>query len=169
MTLSMYQASVPMFLRQLASLSEVLKKGESHAQTKGFDPLNLTSARLAPDMFPLTRQVQIATDSIKGCAARLAGVDVPSFPDTETTFPELQERIAKTVAFLNSVQESKLEGSESRTINLKLGPTVELTFTGRDYLFNFAIPNAFFHITTAYDILRHNGVEIGKRDFLGNF
>ena len=116
-------------------------------------------------MFPLTRQIQIATDGVKGCAARLAGVEVPSFPDTETAFAELQARIAKTAEFLKGVPKEKFDGSEDRTITLKVGPR-EMTFTGRDYLFDFVIPNVYFHATTTYAILRHNGVQIGKQDFL---
>ena len=165
MTLSMYEASIPGFLRQLSALSSILDKAAADAEARKIDPLVLTAARLAPDMFPLTRQVQIATDGVKGCAARLAGVEVPGFPDTETTFSELQARIAKTAEFLKSVPQDKFEGSEDRTITLKVGPR-EMTFTGRDYLFNFVIPNFYFHATATYAILRHNGVQIGKQDFL---
>jgi len=167
MTLSMYQASTPAFIRTLESMSAILDKAAAHAAAKKIDPSVLVNARLAPDMFPLSRQIQIATDGVKGCAARLAGIDVPSFPDTETTIPELKARIAKTVEFLKSVPAEKIDGSEERPINLKVGP-YDLSFVGLPYLFNFVIPNFYFHITAAYAILRHNGVDIGKKDFLGD-
>lgn len=168
MSPSMFKASVPVFTRQLASLSAILHKGEAHAAARKIDPAVFINARLAPDMFPLSRQVQSASDSAKGCAARLAGVEIPSYADTETTFPELQARIAKTVAFLQGFDPELVDGSEDRTITLKLRGR-EVNFSGRDYLLNFALPNFFFHAVTAYDILRHNGVEIGKQDFLGGF
>ena len=167
MTLSMYQASLPVFIRGLENLAGILKKAESHALAKKFDPAVLINSRLAPDMFPLLRQVQIASDGVKGCAARLAGVDVPSYPDTETTFQELHERITKTVNFLKSFNASQIDGTESKAISLKVGGN-ELKFEGQQYLLNFVIPNFYFHITAAYAILRHNGVDIGKKDFLGN-
>ncbi len=166
MSLSMYQASVPVFLRYLSNLSAILDKAAKFAEARKIDPSILVNARLAPDMFPLSRQIQIATDAAKGCSARLAGVEVPSFADTESTFPELQERIAKTVAFLKSLNAAQIDGSEQKQIHLKAG-TRELDFKGQDYLLFFALPNLFFHITTAYDILRHNGLEIGKIDYLG--
>ncbi len=127
----------------------------------------LTSARLAPDMIPLSGQIQIASDTAKGAAARLAGVDVPSWADTEKTIPELKERIAKTIAFIEGLKPEQFEGAESKVIELKAGPNT-LSFEALDYLFGFVIPNIYFHATTTYAILRHNGVEIGKRDFLGN-
>jgi hypothetical protein len=167
MSLSFYNSTVTLFTRQLANLSDVLAKGEAYAKAKNIDPLVLTSARLAPDMFPLSRQIQIATDSIKGAGARLAGVEVPSFADTETTFPELQERIAKTAAFLKTLKPEQFEGAATRTITFKTGKT-EHNFTGEDYLLKFVLPNSFFHLTTAYAILRHNGVDLGKSDYLGN-
>lgn len=166
MPLSMYQASVPLFIRQLQNLSAVLTIGETHAEAKKIDPLVLTSARLAPDMLPLNRQIHLATDSIKGMAARLSGTQNPSYPDTETTFPELQTRIAKTIAFLENIKAEQVDGSEDREIILKTGGT-ERKFTGRDYLLNFVIPNAFFHLTATYAILRHNGAGLGKLDYLG--
>lgn len=166
MTLSMYQASVPTFIRFLGNLSAILKKGEAHATAKKIDPSVFINARLAPDMFPLSRQVQIATDIAKGCAARLGGIAVPTFPDTEATFAELQERIAKTVSFLKTVTPAQVDGSETREIVLKVGGR-DLNFKGQDYLLSFASPNVYFHITAAYAILRHNGVELGKGDFLG--
>ena len=166
MTLSMYQASIPGFVRALENFSAILDKAVASAEARKIDPAVLVAARLAPDMHPLGRQIQIATDSVKGGAARLAQVEVPSFADTETTFPELKERLAKTVAFLKTITEAQLDGSEDRTVTMKAGPR-ELSFTGRDYLFNFVIPNMFFHLTATYAILRHNGVDVGKMDFLG--
>ncbi len=166
MSLSMYQASIPVFVRQLTALSAILKAAEAHVSAKGLDPATLIEAKLAPDMFALARQVQIATDGVKGGVGRLAGMEVPSYPDTETTFPELQERIARTIAFIQSVPADKIDGTEDKTIILKLGPS-EMEFTGQPFLLHFVIPNFFFHVTTAYAILRANGVEIGKRDFLG--
>ncbi|MDE1145574.1 MAG: DUF1993 domain-containing protein [Azospirillaceae bacterium] len=167
MSLSMYQASVPVFLRLLGNLSAILDKAAAHAEAKKIDPSVFINARLAPDMLHLARQVQIATDSAKGAAARLAGVEVPSFADTETTFPELQARIAKTVDFLKTVTAEQIDGSEERTITLKLRGE-EKNFPGQTFLLFMALPNFYFHVTTAYDILRHNGVELGKSDFLGN-
>ncbi len=166
MPLSMYQASIPAFVRMLNNLSAILDKAAAHAEAKKIDPSVFVNARLAPDMFPLSRQVQIATDGVKGCAARLAGIEVPSYADTETTFPELKARIAKTIAFLQSVTAAQIDGSEARKVTLKLR-NEEMTFLGQPYLLDFVIPNFYFHLTTAYAILRHNGVEIGKRDFLG--
>ncbi|MCP8466109.1 DUF1993 family protein [Pseudomonas sp. ZM23] len=166
MSLSIYQASIPVFIRMLGNLSAILAKAAAHAEAKSIDPSVLINARLAPDMFPLARQVQIASDSAKGCGARLAGVDVPGFPDDETTFEQLQARIAKTIEFLKSLKEDQFTGAENRTIELQLRGR-EVTFKGSDFLLGFANPNFYFHITTAYDILRHNGVEVGKTDFLG--
>jgi hypothetical protein len=166
MPLSIYQTSVPVFSRALNNLSAIVGKAAAHAEARKIDPSVFINARIAPDMFPFSRQVQSASDSAKGCAARLAGVDIPSYADTETTFAELQARIAKTVAFLQSVNVAQFDGSEDRTIVLKLRGR-EVTFSGQNYLLNFALPNFFFHAVTAYDILRHNGVEIGKQDFLG--
>jgi len=131
------------------------------------EPEVFINARLAPDMFPLSRQIQIATDGAKGCAARLAGVEVPSYPDTEKTFPELQARIAKTIEFLKTFNAKMIDGSEERKVTLKLRGQ-ETTFLGQPYLLNFVLPNLYFHITTAYAILRHNGVDIGKKDFIGS-
>ncbi|WP_027133341.1 DUF1993 domain-containing protein [Geminicoccus roseus] len=168
MPLSMYQASMPVFLRQLRSLSAILAKAERHAADRGEAPSLLIEARLAPDMFPLARQVQSASDAAKGAAARLAGVELPSFPDTEASFPELQERVAKTIAFLESVPAEKFDGSEVREIVLR-PRGMELRFDGQGYLLTFALPNFFFHVTTAYAILREQGVPLGKLDFLGPF
>jgi uncharacterized protein len=166
MTLSMYEASIPVLDRGLANLAAVLKKGLAFAEERKIDPAVLIAARLAPDMRPLSSQIQIASDAAKGAAARLAGVAVPSFADTETTFAELEERIAKTRAFLKTVGPAQIDGSEQRSIALKFGPR-EVTFTGQDYLFGFVLPNFYFHVTTAYDILRHNGAPLGKMDYLG--
>ena len=167
MTLSVHRALVPGIVTTLNALSAILDKAQAFAEAKKFDPEVLTSARLAPDMAPLRAQIQIASDTAKGAAARLAGVDVPSWEDTEKTIPELKERIAKTVAFLESIRPEQFEGAESRVIDMKAGPNT-LSFEAPDYLFGFVIPNIYFHVTTAYAILRHNGVEVGKRDFLGS-
>jgi hypothetical protein len=162
----MYQASVPAFQRTLKALDAILDKAAAYAAERKIDPGVLTSARLCPDMFPLTRQVQFSTDHAKGASARLAGLPVPSFEDTETTFPELKARIAKTLDFIATVRPDEIDGSEGRDISLKAGPR-ELSFKGQDYLVFFALPNFYFHVTAAYAILRHNGVPIGKLDFLG--
>jgi len=166
MTISMYQASVPYFIRMLRNLKAILEKGAAHAEAKKIDPAVLVQARLAPDMLALARQVQIASDNAKGCAARLAGVDPPKFEDAETTFAQLYERIDKTVAFLKTLKPEQVDGSEGRAIVLKF-PNQTLEFKGLGYLTTFAIPNFTFHVVTAYAILRHNGVELGKTDFLG--
>jgi hypothetical protein len=165
-TISMYRISVPVFSARLAALSALLSKGEAYAAEKKIDPQVLPAARLAPDMFPLTRQVQIATDHAKGASCRLAQRDVPKYEDTEQTFAELQTRIAVTLDLLKGFSAADMDGSEDRIIALKLGQR-ELSLPGLDYLLNVAMPNFYFHLTTAYDILRHNGVPIGKRDFLG--
>jgi len=168
MSLTLYQASIPHFIRMLGNLSEILNKAANHAEVKKIAPTIFINARLAPDMYPLSRQVQIATDMVKGCAARLAGIEVPSYEDNESTFAELQARIAKTVAFLESVSAAQIDGSEDRNITLKFGSR-ELSFLGQAYLFDFVIPNFHFHLTTAYAVLRHHGVEIGKKDYTGNY
>lgn len=165
MSLSMYDASVPAFVSMLEALSGILDRAAAHAEAKKIDPSVLVNARLAPDMHPLSRQIQIASDGVKGAAARLAGVEVPSYPDTETTFEELKARLATTAAFLQSMDKSKFDGAEDRTVAMKVGAN-ELKFPGKVYLFEFAIPNFYFHATTAYAILRHNGVELGKQNFL---
>jgi len=168
MSLTMYQASIPSFLRMLGNLSTILDKAAAHAEAKKIDPSIFINARLTPDMFPLSRQVQIATDMVKGCAARLAGIEVPSYEDKESTFAELQARIAKTTAFLDSVSAAQIDGSEERPITVKFGSR-ELNFLGQAYLFDFVIPNFHFHLTTTYALLRHHGVEIGKKDYTGNY
>lgn len=166
MSLSMYKASAPVYTQFLNALSNVLKKAAAHAEAKKIDPSVLINARIAPDMFALARQVQIATDHAKGSLARLAGVDIPSFPDTETTFEELQARIAKTVDYVKTFKPEQIDGTEEREIVLTFG-TQKFPFDGQTYLIQFALPNFYFHISMAYAILRHNGVEIGKRDFMG--
>ena len=168
MTISMYQASAPRFARMLRNLSAILTKAQAHCEAKKVDPAALTSYRLFPDMFPLARQVQIACDTAKGAVARLAGVEPPKHEDTEQTFAELQARIAKTLDFVESLKADGIDGSETREVVLKLRAG-ELRLKGVDYLLSHAYPNFYFHATTAYDILRHNGVELGKRDFLGSF
>jgi len=166
MTLSMYQASVPVFLRTLAALSGVLDKAAAHAAQRKVEPSVLLNTRLFPDMFPLVRQVQLTADFAKGAGARLAGIDVPKFADAESTFDELKARIAKTVDFLKTLKPAQVDGSEGREITIPIGGQPQ-HFKGQPYLLHFALPNFFFHATTAYDILRHCGVEVGKRDFLG--
>lgn len=166
MPLSMYDASIPVFQRALGNLDAILRKGEEHAAATGIDLAELAAARLAPDMFPLTGQVQSATDSAKFCAARLTGTSAPSFPDTETTFEELHARIAATLDYLASVDPAGFEGAETRAVVQK-SRRGERHFVGTGYLLTFALPNFFFHVTTAYDILRHKGVPVGKMDYLG--
>jgi hypothetical protein len=166
MAISMYQTSVPVLVRALGNLRAVLEKGAAHAEAKKIDPAVLVGSRLFPDMFPLSRQVQIATDMAKGCAARLAGVEPPKYEDTEATFPELLARIDKTVAFINGFKAAQIDGTEDKAIVLN-SPRGTMNFTGQQYLLNFVLPNLYFHATTAYNILRHNGVELGKQDFLG--
>lgn len=168
MTLSMYQACVPVFLRGLDNLEHILKKGHEHANAEKIDPSVLLGARLYPNMFPLTRQVQVATDLAKGGGSRLAGQEPPSFEDKERTFEELLARIEKTRAHLKSFKPDQIDGSEERIVKLKVGGE-PMEFQGLPYLLNFVIPNFFFHAATAYDILRHNGVVLGKRDFIGSY
>jgi hypothetical protein len=166
MSLSYFQLSVPVFLRGLDNLSKILDKAVEYANTNDIALDELLQARLAPDMYTLIGQVQIASDASKLCTARLAGVTPPSFPDTETTLEDVRERIAKTQAFIRSVTPEQYEANAGNTITMKL-PAQEVTFTQQDYLLNLALPNFYFHLTTAYDILRHKGVPIGKLDFLG--
>jgi hypothetical protein len=166
MSYTIYDASVPVMIRALTNLSNILDKAVAQATKDGTPLSTLLDARLAPDMRQLPFQIQSASDAAKGCAARLAGIDAPSMPDTETTFPELKARIAKTIDFLNSADASKFAGAEDRSIVLKF-PQGEMKFTGRDFLAGFALPNFFFHVTTAYALLRHEGINIGKMDFLG--
>ncbi len=166
MPFAFHQAAVPPILQVLTSISAILDKAVKHCETKKIDPAVLLNYRLAPDMFPLVRQVQVMTDQAKGMAARLAGLEVPAYADTETSFAELKARIAKTIDFVKSVDPRAIDAGVDREITLKGGNT-EFKFSGSHYLTSFVFPNFYFHATTAYDILRHCGVEIGKRDFLG--
>ena len=165
MSFTIHQASVGVFARALGNLSAILKKAEAYAEAKGVDPAVVLGSRLALDMLPLSRQIQIACDAAKRSAARLAAVEPPSHPDTETSFAEFQARIATTIAYLDTLKPEQFEGAETRdiTIQLRAGPTV---FKGQPYLLHYAMPNFYFHTTTAYAILRHNGIEIGKPDFI---
>ncbi len=168
MPLTMYAASAPRFVHMLDNLSALLDKAQAHIDAKKLDPAALTAFRLFPDMYPLARQVQIACDVSKGAVARLGGVEVPKHEDTEQTIAELKDRIAKTIAFINSVKPEPIDASADRELTVRLGRQ-EYTFKGMQYLLNYAHPNFYFHMTTAYNILRHNGVELGKKDFNGEF
>ena len=168
MGLTMYEASVPVFQRNLVMLDRLLSKATAFAEAKKVDPSVLINARLAPDMYHFGRQIQAASDAAKAGGARLAGIEPPSFPDTETTAPELHERIAKTVRFLESLDRAAVDAGADRAVTLKTRGG-EMKFTGKSYLLTFALPNFMFHVTTAYAILRHNGIEIGKLDFLGPY
>lgn len=165
MALALYDVSIPAYLHMLRNLEALLAKAEAHAKTAGSDPAAFLEARLAPDMHPLTRQIQMASDAAKGGAARLAGVAPPSYPDTETTWAEVKERIAKTIAFVETIKPEQVNGDETRTIELPI-PGRTLTFTPRDFLIQFSLPNFFFHVVTAYGLLRAAGVPLGKMDYL---
>lgn len=167
MTLSMYQASVPRFIHMLNNLSAILDKVQAHVDAKKLDETALTGFRLYPDMLPMARQIMIASDTAKGAAARLAGVEIPVYEDVEKTLPELKARIAKTVAYLQTFSPAQIDGSEEREVVVKRRDS-ETRHSGLQFLLGQAVPNFYFHVTTAYAILRHNGVEIGKRDYLGN-
>ena len=166
MSLSMYQASAPRFANTLKNLAALLDRTQAHCEAKKIDPLAITSFRLFPDMFPLNRQIWIATDTAKGAVSRLAGIEIPKYDDVEQTIAELKARIAKTVDFVMSVPAAKIEGSADKDISMKIGGK-DTVIKGAQYLLGHAYPNFYFHCTTAYNILRHNGVEVGKRDFLG--
>lgn len=166
MTLSMYEGSIPVFISMLKNLNGILKKGETFAQAKNIEPEVLLNSRLAPDMFPLSRQVQIATDLARRGVSRLAGLDIESTEDNEATFTELIERVDKTIAFLKSIKPEQIDGTEQKELSIKAGGQ-NLNMTGLMMLMHFSLPNFYFHITTAYNILRHNGVELGKMDYLG--
>jgi len=166
MTLSMYQASVPVFLQGLKNLSIILDKAAAEAPERGLEASALLQQRLAPDMFPLVRQVQIASDHAKGATARLAGLEIPKFEDTEASFDELKQRLSRVRDFVLGVAADRIDGSEERDIVLRIGGQ-DMTFKGQTYLLYFALPNFYFHLTTAYGILRHNGIALGKRDFIG--
>ncbi len=162
----MYDSSIAPLSHSLKSLSVILKKAEAYCEARKIDPNAVLTARLFPDMFPLVRQVLLACDFAKGCGARLAGLPVPSFPDEEKTFAELQARIAKTLDFIGGIKREQFDGAATRTVTVKIaGKDMELK--GPDYLSSVVLPNFYFHLTTAYNILRHNGLEIGKGDFLG--
>lgn len=167
MTISMYQLTVPVFTHNLTNLVAILEKAAAFAEAKKLDPSVLPNSRLAPDMFALARQVQVVSDTVKGAVARLAGVDLPSWEDNEKTIPELIARIHKTLDYANTFTPAQIDGSEGKTIVLNLGPGFELTFDGLGLLQMMVLPNFYFHLTTVYNILRHNGVELGKRDYLG--
>lgn len=162
----MYQASVPAFVRALNNLASILEKGAAHAQARKIDESVLLGSRLFPDMFPLARQVQLVSDTAKSGAGRLAGAEFPAFEDKETTFQELLERIRKTVTYLQTLQPAQIDGSEEKTVTWQTRTSTR-SMQGLPYLMNHVLPNVHFHVTTAYAILRHNGVEIGKKDFLG--
>ncbi len=166
MKISMYQASVPVFVRVLTNLGAILEKGAAHAEAKKIDPAVLLNTRLYPDMFQLLRQVQVASDSAKGGAARLAQADAPAYEDNEISFADLGARLRKTVAYLESLKPEQIDGSEDRTVSWQTRTSTK-TMQGMPYLLNHVMPNLYFHATTAYDILRQCGVELGKQDFLG--
>ena len=166
MKMSMYQASLPVFTRMLANLDKILEKGAAHAEERGIDPAVLINCRLYPDMFPLSRQVQIATDVVKGFPARLTGQTPPVYEDNEATFDELRARIRKTAALLDSFTPAQIDGTEDTEVTLPLR-SGDIKLTGLDYLNCFVMPNFYFHVTTAYALLRHNGVVLGKMDFIG--
>ncbi len=166
MTISMYQASVPAFVQTLNALDAILVKADAYCVAKKIDPAVLVQSRLYPDMFPFARQVLIACDFAKGASARLSGKDVPSWPDNEVTIADLRARIAKTLDFVRTVQASDIDGSETRDISMKVAGQ-QMEFKGLPYLTQFVLPNLYFHAATAYAILRHNGLDIGKRDFMG--
>ncbi len=168
MPLTMYAASASRFVHMLNNLSALLDKAQAHVDAKKLDPATLTTFRLFPDMFPLSRQIQVTCDVAKGAVARLAGVEVPKHEDTEQTIAELKARIAKTIAFINTIKPEQVDGAADKDITLKLGKQ-DYTFKGMQYLLNYAHPNFYFHATTAYNILRHNGVELNKKDFNGEF
>ena len=166
MAITIYDQFVPPFTRMLTNLDNVLKKAEADCEARKIDPSVFINGRLAPDMLPLVRQVQIATDHAKGAASRLSGQENPKWADDEKTFADLHARVTKTISYLQAVKPAQLDGAETRSIELKF-PNATFNFTGKDYLLNFAVPNFYFHYVTAYAILRHNGVQIGKGDFIG--
>jgi hypothetical protein len=166
MAISMYQASVPQLKKMLVNLTTILTKAEEHAVAKGIDSKVLVEARLFPDMFPLAKQVQIACDQVKFGLARLASVEAPKFDDTESTLAQLKERIAKTIAFMDSIKPEQIDGTEAKEIKFSIKEW-SFEFVGEQYVLTWIIPNFYFHVTTTYNILRHNGVELGKADYLG--
>lgn len=168
MSLSMYSASVPVFVRMFGNAQKWLIKAEEHAAARKFDAANFLGLRLAPDMLPLLRQIQIASDGAKGCVARLAGVDIPKWEDSEATMADLHARLRRTVDYVQSVPQASFDGAENREIVLPMRQGDPLRYTGEVYLKHYVMPNLYFHLTTTYALLRHAGVELGKRDFLGN-
>jgi hypothetical protein len=166
MSVSLYDLSIPVFTLSLSNLSAILDKAASYSEAKKIDPKVMPQSRLIADMLPLSAQIQIACDTAKGAAARLAGVEAPKYEDNETTLAELKARVGKTLDFINGIKPEQLQGAESREIVLQF-PNATLKFNGKNYLANFVIPNLFFHVTMAYALLRKNGVDLGKRDFLG--
>ena len=166
MTISMYNASIPVFIKSLGNLEAILDKAIAHAAARKIEDSALTDARLYPDMFTLTRQIRVATDMSKGAGARLAGIEIPRFEDNERTLGDLKARLHKAIDFLKTLTAAQIDGTEDKTITLTVGGNT-MTFKGLDYLLYWALPNFYFHVTTAYNLLRHNGVEIGKMDFLG--
>ena len=169
MTISLFDAAVPVFNQMLGGLSGVLSKAQAHVESRKIEPDALLQARLFPDMFPLLRQVRTACDFAKSVSARLAGVDVPAYDDHELSFADLQARIDKTLAFINGLDPALFEGSASREIVTQAGTPKEKRFAGTSYLLNYGLPHFFFHVTTAFDILRHSGVELGKKDYIGSY
>lgn len=169
MSLSMHDASVPVFQQMLTALAGVLTKAETHAADRKIEPIALLQARLFPDMFPLARQVQIACDFASSVSARLAGAEVPPYEGSDQTFADLQQRIAMTLAYIGGLEKSGFEGSEQRELVLRPGTPKERHIAGQAYLMSYGLPQFFFHVTTAYDLLRHNGVEVGKKDFMGAY
>ena len=167
MSISMYQASVPRFVNILGNLSNILDTAQAHVDAKKIDATALTTYRIFPDMLPMSKQVQIACDTAKGVIARLAGVDIPAYEDNEVTLADLKARVAKTIAFIQTFTPAQIDGTEDKAIVTKRGDK-ETHYKGMQFLLGHAVPNFYFHVTTTYNILRHNGVEIGKRDFLGN-
>ena len=169
MTRAIYTASIPVFKQMLGGLGGVLAKAQAHAAAKNIDPNALLQARLFPDMFPLLRQVQVASDFAKSVSARLAGVDVPKLEDQEASFADLQARIATVLEFIGGLDPQRFDDAAAREIVTQAGTPKEKRFTGESYLFNYGLPHFFFHTTTAYSILRHNGVEVGKKDYIGSY
>ena len=169
MSSNLYITSVPVFQQMLRALAAVLAKAQAQAEARKIDPAALLQARLFPDMFPLLRQVRVACDFAKSVAGRLAGVDLPAFADDEQTFDDLQARIAKTLAFLDGLGAQQFEGSATREIVTQAGTPKEKRFAGQSYLLNYGLPHFFFHVTTAYNLLRHNGIDVGKTDYIGSY
>lgn len=169
MSISLYSVTVPVLKQMLMALSDVLKKGEEHSQQRKFDPLNLLQSRLFPDMLPLVRQVQIACDFAQSVPMRIAGLEVAAYEDTEQSFAELQQRILKTLGLINALRAEQLDGSEVKEIVLRPGTPKEKKLSVEDYALKYGVPQFFFHVTTAYNLLRHNGIEIGKKDFMGSY